>query len=460
MEFKTEPWKHQRDALDFIWDKPASMLAMDMGTGKSKVVIDLIANKGYDKILILCPLNVIDIWPKQLYEHHSRHDNYTVIPLDKGLVSKKTKKAELELLRAKTQGKVTIFVINYESARTSDFANFVLKQTWDCVILDESHRIKMPKGKANRFCHKLGKVARKRLCLTGTPMPHSPLDIWGQYYFLNDTIFGRSFYMFKMHYAIMGGYDNREILSFQNMEELHDRMASICFMVKKEDVLDLPDFIDVNLECELSPKAMKIYKEIEKDFITQVESGIVTAANALVKLLRLQQITSGFLRADDSSEVENVDRSKADLLYDLLTDLPNDEPVVIFCNFHSDLNTIREISKKLDRPHSELSGRKNELESWQSGRSNILGVQIRAGGVGIDLTRSRYAIYYSLGFSLGDYEQSRARLHRPGQNRNVTYYHITAKNTVDKKLYSALKKRKDFIKYVLEDIKHEQRVAV
>jgi SNF2 family DNA or RNA helicase len=342
-----------------------------------------------------------------------------------------------------------VLVINYDAVWRTPFGDWAGKQTWDLMVCDESHRIKAPGGKASFYMARIASRAKQRLALTGTPMPHSPLDVYSQYRWLDQGVFGTSFNRFKTKYAIMGGYGNYQVLGFRNEEELFENFDRLAFQVKTEDVLDLPDAVDTTVPVHLEGAAKGMYQTLEKEFYTELKEGEITITNALVKLLRLQQVTSGYVRQDDGTDIE-LSTAKADALADTLQDLAQDEPVVVFARFQHDLDSIRKTAEKLDRPYRELSGRYNELARWQAGDGTILGVQVQSGGVGIDLTRSRYAIYYSLGFSLGDYLQSRARVHRPGQEHSVTYIHLITQGTVDQKVYQALSTREDVVKSILD----------
>lgn len=459
-ETKFPAWHHQKQAFWFAKDLPAAMLAMDMGTGKSKVAIDLICNRGHNKILIICPKSVIDVWPKEFQKHSIK--DYKVVPLDQKSVQKK-----YEVMKENYDDKV-VFVVNYESVwrpplgpeykknkqgkkvKVND--GYIIDEcNFDLVVLDESHRIKAPGGKASLYLKHLGKQVPYRLCLTGTPLPHSPLDVYGQYRFLDPGIFGTSFNRFKNRYAIMGGYGGYEILGYQNDEEFHEKFYSIAYKCDAEDVLDLPEKMFLTRTCQLSSKARKIYDQLAEQFVAEIGDGEITVLNALSKLLRLQQITSGYL-PDDEGNIHQIDTSKKELLQDILEDIDPKEPIVVFARFRHDLDNIREVAEKLKRSYCELSGRIDQLKEWQEGEYNVIGVQIQSGGVGVDLTRSRYSIYYSLGYSLGDYQQSLARIHRPGQERNTTFIHLIAENTVDEKVEAALQKKKDIIDYILEEV--------
>ncbi len=466
---KTIPWGHQRQAIDFLRrtlrapqavahrpapDGGAAYLAMYMGTGKTLVGVSMICNLPIQTVLIVSPLRVVDVWPQQIQQHAGRND-LRVLALgdDAGAVADKTKDAEFQMGVAKAAGHRFVVIVNYESMWREPFKQWALKQQWGLAILDEAHRIKEASGKQSMFAARLRERCVWRLALSGTPLPHSPLDAYAQYRFLRPDIFGTSYQTFKMRYAVMGGFQNKMIVSFRDLDDLEFRMKQIMFRVGK-DVLDLPPEHRYERTCVLSPGAAKIYAEFEREFVAEVKNGTVTAANAMVKLLRLQQFTGGFAKTE-AGDIVPLDpfNAKAELLAEILEDLPADEPVVIFCRFHQDLNTIHEIAKRLGRESLELSGRRDELKTWQAGGPPILAAQIQSGGIGVDLTRAAYSIYYSLGYSLGEYDQSLARVHRPGQTRPVAQIMLVASGTVDNKVIDALQKRMNIVNSILENIK-------
>lgn len=448
-----DSWQHQLGAYHFAMPREAAMLAMDMGTGKSKVAVDTICNRDCMTVLILCPKSVLNVWSREVAKHAGA--TCQVLVLDKGSTRRKAKEAADFFVY--TGGQPRIVVVNYETARMKDFADFALSRNWDCVILDESHRIKTASSAVSKFAAKLASRAKFRLALTGTPMPHSPLDIYAQYRFLDTEIFGKSWHRFRNTYAVLKSIPTvavKIVAGYQNQDDLQEKFAQLAYRVDK-DVLDLPEVQHHKLTCRLSTKAQKIYAALEQDFIAEVEGGVVTAANALVKLLRLQQVTSGHVRLDDDEAAQEVDTAKRAVLLDLMEDLPPHEPAVVFCRFQWDLDAVRQVAEHLERSYGEISGRRKDLTSDATMPEDVqlMAVQIQSGGVGIDLTRARYAVYYSLGFSLGDYEQSLARIHRPGQTRPVNYYHIIAQNTVDERVYEALQQRRDIVNHILKALK-------
>ena len=427
------------------------MIAAVMGTGKSAMTVYLCVEEGFQFVLILCPLRVVQVWKPQ-FEMHSSVP-FLVVALDDTFSNVKAKRdeAQRKINLARARGVPVVVVINYDSAWRTPFAEWALKQKWDLVVADEIHRCKAPGGKASRYLARLGKTARFRLGLSGTPMPHSPLDVYGYFRFIDASIFGWSFNRFRQHFAVMGGYQNHQVVDYDNLDELNRKFYSVSYACGK-DVLDLPPEMHVTLTCELGPEARRAYRSLKRNLMAELDAGEVTVANALVKLLRLQQITGGYIRTDDGQDVQ-IDSAKMNLLRDVLEDIDPHEPVIVFCRFHKDLEVVNRVADETGRRSLELSGRMDELKRWQAGEAPVLAVQIDSGGVGVDLTRARYSIYYSLGFSLGSYEQSLARIHRPGQSRPVEYIHLLARDTVDEQVMAALARRSDVVNSVLQQMK-------
>lgn len=447
---KTKPWKHQREAACFcIEQQPeAAMLAMGMGCGKSLSVLYTVALEQHRTVLILCPKSVLGVWRREIERHFA--GEHTVLVLDKG-----TTKTKADQLRRVRPHGVLFVVVNYDTAWREPLANDLIAFRFDCVIADESHRLKAPGGKSSRWAGMLGRSVGRRVCLTGTPMPHSPLDLYGQFRFLAPQVFGTSFTRFRARYALTHKDFPSKVMQWLNQDELQVKFHQQSFVCTADDVLDLPELTHNVRTCTLSAKSARVYRELEKDFVAQVEAGTVTIANALTKLLRLQQVTSGFVggEGDDGERfVEQLGDDKAQLLSDLLSD--TDEPAVVFCRFRGDLDAVERVASNLGRSYAELSGRRRDAIDEHANMVDvqIAGVQIASGGVGIDLTRAALGIYYSLGFSLGDYLQSIARLHRPGQLRPTRLFHLVAEGTVDEAVYRALEKREEVVTSIMQEI--------
>lgn len=476
-------WEHQQRSFAFVerlWDEHAdgggAMLALSMGVGKTLVSVALILQKGFARTLILCPKTVVPVWAAEFAKHTTAE--VVICAPQSGSVAKRAEQILEAAYQAEQAGKPLVVVVNYEASwqppvgpqirddvgvikqrsfRADMFVDrgVLAKLGFDCLVLDESHRIKAWNGRASQWAQYLADRIPYRLALTGTPMPHSPLDLWSQMRVVDPGVFGTHFFKFRARYAVMGGYEMKQVVGFRNEGEMNEKFYSRALRITKDEVLDLPPFHHVTRACTLSKGAERLYRKFEKDLRTQVDAGTVTIQNGLTKLLRLQQVTSGYVR-DDRGEDRRVDHTKEELLEELLEDLPSDEFVVVFAKFQHDLDVIHAVAAKVGRASLELSGRHNQLREWQQAPSAaVLAVQIQAGGVGIDLTRARYCVYYSQTFGLGDYDQSLARTHRPGQTRPVTYFHLLAdlpdgESTVDQTVYDALSQKRNVVQSVLE----------
>jgi SNF2 family DNA or RNA helicase len=432
---KFAPWDHQYRFVEWFADRHAGLLAADMGTGKTLAAL-----------LALVAM---------------RH-RPGLVHVDLSSGTSKQRAARLEAAVASATGTTLVVTVNYEAAWRKDLAKVIDAVKWSALVLDESHRIKAPRGTASLYLARLAAKHQhaRRLCLTGTPMPHSPLDLFGQCRFLDPQLFGTSFVAMRSRYADTHPKFPSMVKSWKRQDELTAKLDSIAWRVTADEVLDLPDTIHEVIEVELSAATLRFYDRMESEMTAEIASGTVTAGNALVKLLRLQQATGGFCRVDDGVVVAiDGTPAKQAALADRLADLPDTEPVVVFCRFRTDLEAVAAVARQLGREYAEVSGERKDLDRWQRGDAVILGVQMQSGGVGIDCTRAAYAVYYSLGFSLGDYEQSLARLRRPGQERCCRYYHLVAPGTVDEQVYDALRERRDVVGSVMDSLSQRQEAV-
>jgi len=448
--FGTDLWKHQQQMFAFAIEKYAAMFSCGMGTGKSATTVALLENWPIATATILCPRSVIGVWRRE-FERHA-DGLVKVLCLDKGTAAKKS--AAVEDFVAGQRDFLRVVVVNYESAWRPGLAERLLLTDFDAVVLDESHRIKSHSGNASKFAYKLGKAARRRLCLTGTPMPHSPLDLYAQYRFLEPAIFGTSFTAFRSKYAVTDPNYHNRVLRFQNQEELTAEAEPLMIRIKSSDVLDLPPIVEQVIDIELEPKARKAYEQLKSEMIVELEAGTITAGNALTKLLRLQQITSGWVKTEDERMIE-VSDAKRQVLEEMIDDMGPDEPVVVFCRFSSDIEAVRKVAKNLGRVFGEISGSHKDLtpHSTMPEGIQVMAVQQQSGGTGIDLTAARYVVWFSQSFSLGDNDQANARVHRPGQTKPVTIYRLSVVDSVDQLIARAIEQRRSVVDYVLDSIR-------
>jgi len=458
-------WPHQQDAVAFASERDGTMFDIPMGLGKTATAIECLRVWKSETVLVLCPKAVCRSWEKQLAVHAEgefdaiilgpfpcRYSNGVRHALKKsGSAASRIGEINEAMATARLKRVPFVLVVNYDSARTAKFAAWCIARLWGAIIADECHKLKSPWGATSKFAAKL--KATHKLGLTGTVMPHSPLDVWAQYRFISPLMFGRSHAGFRSTYAVMGGYGGKQVLAFRNLDNLRARMAVATFSIADDNVLGLPGTMDETIEVELGPKGRSVYQQLESELSAQIDEGEITASNALAKLTRLQQITAGFIPLDGDDHLTRVDSAKLEALTEILGD--TDEPVVVFGRWRGDMDNVRQVCEKLGEPHSELSGQANDLPEWETGAGGrrILGVQIQAGGLGIELTRARLCVFASTGFNLGDYLQARKRVHRPGQTLPVTYYHLVARETIDPVIVKAIAKREDLIESTIGELR-------
>lgn len=455
---RTQPWKHQLVGGTLIRDQPGTLLHWSMGTGKTLTVVMAVIELELDPVLIVCPCSVLGVWAREFEKHAPGRASTCVLSTARSVANRR-RDAE-RFLDMNHGGLPRVLVINYESVWRKAFAEFVMQHRWGAIICDEGHRIKAPGSKVSMFMHRAGRQAKRRVVLTGTPLGNGPLDAYGQFRFLDDGVFGTSFTRFRATYAIVEQDRRRNypiIRGYQNITEFNRRFYSIAHRVNKEDVLDLPDAVHETRTFELNAKARRIYNGLCRDLVADYQGGVITAANAMVLLLRLQQVTSGFavIEPDDDDDGKQetipVDDGKQKMLEDLLEDLPPKEPLVVLCIFRHDLDAVHAAAEATGRKSLEISGRRKDVGAiWEDGPETVCAVQIQAGGVGIDLTRACYCALYSTGFNRIWYEQALARVHRHGQERSVTYIHLHGAGTVDEYVYETLGKKTDLVEACLE----------
>ena len=450
-----DSWQNQEEAMQFALNHPACMLDMDMGAGKTRVAIDTVfARENCYRVLVVCPKAVVPVWRENL-EKFAPDSHWSCWDRQKGSI-----KSKAEDLREwlKVPAVKQFVVINYDSVWRRELGDLVLRAGFQVVILDESHRAKAAGSKVSKFLALLGKRVRYKMCLSGTPMANSPLDVYGQYRFLDPSIFGTNHYLFLQEYAIMGGPERRFIVGFKNQRKLNERFRSIAYSCKMSDIADkikLPDALPETKRLVTLPASdMRTMKELNREFVAECGSGHVVVNNVLTKLVRLQQITSGFCYTQENvlldKELQELNTAKEDTLADMLEDLDPRENVVVFCIFRHDLEAIHRAAKKNKRECFELSGSENTLDGWKSTEGAVIAVQIQAGSEGIDMTKANHAVYFSISHSLAMYNQSKARLYRPGQTRPVSFCHLLAEGTIDEALYKSLMKKEDVIESIKE----------
>ena len=469
-KFKHKPYEHQLEALEKSWNKEYYALFMDMGTGKSKVLIDNISmlyDKGeIDSALIIAPKGVYRNWErKELPTHLPDHVKANIVTWS----PEKTKKKQQELntLNQPTEN-LQIFLMNVEalsSKRGVEVADKFLLCHRAMLAVDESTTIKSRTANRTKSIIKLGKSAAYRRILTGSPVTKSPLDLFTQCEFLENDILGHSsFWTFQNRYAkmirkTMGAHSFNHIVGYQNLSELNELIEEFSFRVRKEDCLDLPDKVYTKRSVELTPEQRKLYDQMKRNALAIIEGeGMISASTILTQLLRLQQVCSGFAKLEDGRMIK-VPSNKLTELMSLLEE--TDGKAIIWGNFTHDLEIIGEALAKQYGPESvelfygKTPGEERQLivERFQDKDDPLrffVG-QPRTGGYGLTLTEAKTVIYYSNGYDLEVRLQSEDRAHRIGQANKVTYVDIVADDTSDEKILRALRNKIDISSQVLAE---------
>ena len=471
-KFKTKPYAHQLKALELSWDKPYFAYFMEMGTGKSKVLIDNIAML-YDAgkingVLIVAPKGVYKNWyDSEIPTHMPEHVEYQDC-LWQSMINQKQQK-ELDKMFAPGED-LHILIMNVEAFSTKkgvEFAAKFLRCHRTMMAIDESTTIKNPDAKRTKHICSLGEYAPYKRILTGSPVTKSPLDLYKQCEFLKKELLGHSsYYTFRTRYAKMktanfGGRSVQIVTGYQHLAELSEKLKAFSYRVLKDDCLDLPEKTFIKRTVQLTPDQTKLYKQMKVLALAQMDGKIMTTATVLTQLMRLQQITCGHFTADDGT-IKEVDSNRLPELMNVLEEIEG--KVVIWAHWQRDVNRIiREISKKFGENSfvdyyglTPMSERQKNIEKFQDPNSPVkyfIGTT-QTGGYGITLTAASNMIYYSNGYDLEKRQQSEARIDRIGQHYPMTYIDIMCEHTVDERIVKALKKKVDIASQIMgEELK-------
>ena len=470
--FKTRPYAHQLKALEMSWERPFFAYFMEMGTGKSKVLIDNISmlydNGKINGVLIVAPKGVVKNWYEgEIPEHMVDHIEYKSV-LWQSLINAKQQK-KLDTL-FKTGEDLHILVMNVEALSTKKgvaFAEKFLNSHRTMMAIDESTTIKNPNAKRTKNIVGIGKLATYRRILTGSPVTKSPLDLYKQCEFLEDELLGfNSYYAFRTRYAVMrtanfSGRSVQIVVGYRNLDELSEKLKAFSYRVLKDECLDLPKKTFMKREVMLTEEQTKAYLQMQKLAHAQMNGKLMSTATVLTQLMRLQQITCGHFTADDGT-IHEMPNNRIGELLDLLYEIEG--KVVIWAQFQRDVSNI------LTALHNEFGEgcyvdyygltpqeeRQENIKKFQDPNSKVrffVGTT-QTGGYGITLTAASTMIYYSNGYDLEKRQQSEARIDRIGQEKPMTYIDIICENTVDTRIVKALRKKVDIATQIMgEELK-------
>ena len=467
-KFKSKPFAHQSKALEMSWDKEVFAYFMEMGTGKSKVLIDNIAmlyNAGkINGALIIAPKGVYKNWFDSEIPNHL--PDY--VEKKMGLWKTDPNAKDLKPLFS-TGAELHILIMNVEAFSTKkgvDFAKKFLSCHKTIIGIDESTTIKNPMAKRTRAIIELGLKCKFKRILTGSPVTKSPLDLFSQCYFLSPFLLGHeSFYTFKTRYAItkqvnVSGRMIQLVVGYRNLPELSEKVKPFSYRVLKDDCLDLPKKTYMKRIVQLTDEQKRLYKTMKEKAIAFLNGKMVSTAAVITQLMRLHQITCGHFVADDGSTQE-LKSNRLNELMEVIEEIEG--KAIIWAHYQHDIKAIVKEIEKVHGPGSVVdyygltlqeNRQKNIKQFQENDKCRFIVGTPQTGGYGITLTQANTVIYYSNGYDLEKRLQSEDRAHRIGQKKSVTYVDILAEDTVDEKIVKALRKKIDIASQVMgEELK-------
>ena len=470
-KFRLKPYKHQLTALEKSWNKQNYAYFMEMGTGKTKVLIDnmsMLYDKGkIDGALIIAPKGVVKTWYEQeLPAHLPKHIENVTILWQSNITKSQQEKLD-SLFEIETA--LHILVMNVEAFSTDKgvkFAAKFLNSHKTLMAVDESTTVKTPTAKRTKNIIDLGKYAKYKRILTGSPVTKNPLDLYSQCEFLDPYLLDfTSYYAFRNRYAEMKtmhirGRSIQVVNEFKNLGELSDTLGNFSYRVLKEDCLDLPDKIFTKRHISLTPDQFKVYQQMKKQAIAVLNGKVTSTMTVLTQLMRLHQITCGHFTADDGT-TQLLPNNRISELMNILEE--TEGKAIIWANYQRDVNQIIQAIVKEYGEESVVDyygltpqdERQENIKKFQNGdECRFLVGTPQTGGYGITLTKANTVIYFSNGYDLEKRLQSEDRAHRIGQKKAVTYIDIICEDTVDEKIVKALREKINIASEVLgEELK-------
>jgi SNF2 family DNA or RNA helicase len=425
--------------------------------------------------LIACPVSIRSNWVDELKIHLP--GEYEIVVCD--TTSKKSRQA-IEDFMVQSTDKLKIMIVGIESmsaqwkkGRAFEYAyRFMLSHTIEMVV-DEGHLIKNHDANRSKNCVVLGRLAKKRLLMTGTPIAQGPMDLYMQFEYLNPEIIGvGDFYSFRNRYAIMGGYENREIVGYDHMSELMELIKPWVFQCTKKETLDLPEKLYTKRIIQMTTEQRKLYNKIKKDRIAELpvsQDATLVAENVLVMYTALQQITGGFIsyyREDGEKRIRETEQlpgknPKVTELMEVIAETP-DQPMIIWARYKYEIKQIMEALSAAKLAAVEYHGdipigeaRDEQVKKFKSGKAQYIVATQDTGGVGNTWNEAHTVVYFSNSFKLIDRKQSEDRCHRIGQTNNVLYIDLVVENSVDESIIEAIKNKQDLATFVQCSLKRE-----
>ena len=449
---------HQQKCIDISWKRKAYAVLFDMGLGKTALLIAncgmLFAEGEIDGVLVLAPKGVDRQWHEEEIKKHADPAFKVNSFMWNGKAFDKSKIKK---------GQLNFYLMNIDAIRGKGgaaAADFAKSMNGRCMmIIDESHAIKGHGTQRTKAAIELGKLFSHRRIATGTPLSKNVMDFFSQFKFLDERILGQRYASsYRSRYCIMGGFEGREIIGVQRLEELNGLIAPHSFRLTKEEALDLPPKIFIRREYDLDAKSRQHYNILKKELMTELSDGtILTVVNAAVKVMRLQQIVCGYLPREDG-ELEAISGQRIEELLEIISSVEG--PVIVWARFKED---IRRIKSALDKAretsvtyYGETSRKDRDIAkaAFLSDKARVFISNTASGGTGLNLQgKCRNVVYYSNGTNAQQRWQSEDRTHRDGMEGSVTYFDLVARKTVDVLTISNIANKKSLSDLTLDQIR-------
>jgi SNF2 family DNA or RNA helicase len=468
-KFKTKPYGHQLDALEASWDKENFAYFMEMGTGKSKVLLDnaaILYDKGLiNGLLLIAPKGVYKNWyDSEIPTHLPDHIAKKVVLWKTSDKSKKQQDILNILFKSETDLHILIMNVEaFSSGNGTQFAKKFLSCHKSMIAIDESTTIKTPTSNRTKNILSLRKDCKYRRILTGSPVTKSPLDLFSQCQFLDPWLLDhQSYYTFRARYSIckkiqVNGRQVEIVVGYRNLAELSEKIKPFSRRILKEDCLDLPSKSYVKHYVELTKEQKKVYQQMKKEAIAFLDGKMQSSATVMTQLMRLHQITCGHFTADDGT-IKDLPCSR---LAELMSILENVEGKSIIWSHYT--HDVRRIIAEIKRVYgddavvdyygaTDTDARSKNIKKFQTDPNCRFFVgTTHTGGYGITLTAGSNMIYFSNGYDLEKRQQSEARIDRIGQTRKMTYIDIMSQDTIDERIVKALRNKVNIANTIMDE---------
>jgi SNF2 family DNA or RNA helicase len=460
---KTSPRQHQVEAIWRVKDMPTAYAwLMEMGTGKSKVILDefgILEDRGVcQQLLIVAPAGAYGNWcriddedPGEIQKHvgDDLFRRLTVFQWVSGKKPALPKKATLP--RALIMNVEALSTVKAARTLCEDF----LKAAPTMMVIDESTSVKNPKAKRTKQILRLGELAEFRRIATGLVSPRSPMDLYSQFEFLDWRILGfKSYYAFRARHAVMqnmqfGGRAVKVIVGYRAVDELQQKIGEHSYRVLKEDCLDLEPKIYASRDVPLTAEQLKIYTSIKTSAMASLgDERYVSATQVITQILRLDQVLCGHV-VDEEGMLHDIPERRIAVMMDVISE--HRGKVIIWVAYD---HCIGKIQTALETEYGKgcvarfwggNRGTRNEEERrFKSDPDCRFMVSTPgAGGKGNTWVVADLVIYHSSTNNLEHRAQSEDRAHRDGQTRSVQYVDLVARGTVDEKKLKALRAKID-----------------